>query len=352
METDEAKGLSKSYDSLSNVNDINFAIEVKNLKRIFTKAKEKPFIAVDSISFKVRWGEIFGLLGPNGAGKTTIIKIMSTLLYPTEGTVLVNGFDVTKHPREIRERINLVSGGESGGYGILTVGESLWMFSQFYGIPTKIANERIEKYLRIVDIWENRNTLINRLSTGMMQKINLVRGLVTEPKILFLDEPTLGLDVEAAIVIRNIVKDWVKVKDERAVLLTTHYMAEADELCDNIAIINKGKLVACDSPKKLKESIYKDIYFQIEIETLLSNSINKLERLKASGIDFSVKHVPEENSSILNLSLKSEKDITKVISLLEEMNLEVKYLKKSEPTLEDVFLKLVGKRFEDEEVHD
>ncbi len=224
------------------------------------------------------------------------------------------------------------------------------MFSQFYGIPTRIANERIEKYLKIVVMWEERNTLINRLSTGMMQKINLVRGLISEPNILFLDEPTVGLDVEAARTIRNIVKDWIREKEQRAILLTTHYMAEADEMCNRIAIIDKGSLIACDTPKNLKESIAGRKFFEITISLLEELEILRLEEwARKIGANLSIKNLKESPENVITFMLKEERDIAKIISYLTKTGKEIKYLKKVEPTLEDVFLKLVGKRFEDEE---
>jgi len=325
------------------------AIVVKNLTRIYRKGKES-FLALNGISFDVNWGEIFGFLGPNGAGKTTTIKILSTLLYPTSGRAFVGGFDVLSEVQKIREIINLVSGGESAGYGILTVKEALWMFSQFYGIPNKIANERIEYYLKLVDMWDARSTLLNRLSTGMMQKINLVRGLITDPKILFLDEPTIGLDVEAARTIRNIVSKWVKEKPMRTVLLTTHYMAEADELCDRIAIINKGKIVALDTPENLKSSISSEKYFEIETMLLSKETSEEIKNfLDDLGIACSIKHDFESNRSIINISLPEERMIANVIQKIVETQKDILTLRKIEPTLEDVFIKLVGKRLEDEE---
>jgi ABC-2 type transport system ATP-binding protein len=323
------------------------AIEVKNLRRIYKKGREKPFVAIDDISFEVYYGEIFGLLGPNGAGKTTTIKILSTLLYPTEGEAKVGGYDVINDSNKIRSIINLVSGGETAGYGILTLKESLWMFSQFYGIETDEAMRRIEKYLKLVDMWDNRNTLLNKLSTGMMQRVNLVRGLVSEPKILFLDEPTLGLDIEGARIIRKIVRKWVDEDKERAVVLTTHYMAEADELCDRIAIINKGSLVACDTPESLKKSISAETFFEITTPLLDQDGIKLVESMKNSSVNF--KHYPEESETVLLLRLKQEKEIAHIIAKLEEHNIEIRSLKRVESTLEDVFINLVGRRFEDEE---
>ncbi|BAL80356.1 ABC transporter ATP-binding protein [Caldisericum exile] len=327
------------------------AIVVENLKRVYKKGKDS-FFALDGISFEVHYGEIFGFLGPNGAGKTTTIKILSTLLYPTSGKAFVGGFDVEKEVQKIREIINLVSGGESAGYGILTVKESLWMFSQFYGIPTNEASKRIEHYLKLVGMWDSKDTLLNRLSTGMMQKVNLVRGLITDPKILFLDEPTIGLDVEAARTIRSIVSEWVKEKPTRTVLLTTHYMAEADELCDRIAIINKGRIVALDTPENLKKAISDEIFFEIETSIVPKETSQILTNdLKEFGINCLIKDHIERGVSTLSVILKEEKDIAKVIQKIVEVNKEILSLRKIEPTLEDVFIKLVGKRLEDEETN-
>lgn len=224
------------------------------------------------------------------------------------------------------------------------------MFSQFYGIPTRTANERIDHYLKVVGMWDSRNTLLNRLSTGMMQKINLVRGLVSDPKVLFLDEPTLGLDVEAARTIRDIVKSWVKEKPERAVILTTHYMAEADEMCNWIAIINRGKIVACNTPKGLKEEISSEKFFELSTDLLSAEEDKRLrELLPENSASYTLKSHIEKNESILSLSLVEEKNIADVILILGQMGKTIRNLRKVEPTLEDVFLKLVGKRFEDEE---
>ena len=164
----------------------------------------KTIVALDRVSLAVSQGEIFGLLGRNGAGKTTLIKILTTLLAPTSGQAFVNGLDVTRHVIPVRRRIAMVSGGEQSGYGILTVREQLWMFAQFYGVPSRVAHKRIDELLEAVDLADQANQKIYALSTGMRQRINLCRALVSDPEILFLDEPTVGLDVEAARVVRNL----------------------------------------------------------------------------------------------------------------------------------------------------
>ncbi|MCX7840018.1 MAG: ABC transporter ATP-binding protein [Anaerolineae bacterium] len=233
---------------------MTFAIETHNLGRVYkirdTKKKEhKELIALREVNLQIEQGELFGLLGPNGAGKTTLIKILTTLLAPTSGWARVAGFDVMQQQAQVRPLINMVSGGESSGYGLLTVRENLWMFAQFYGIPSAQANRRIKELLDIVKMSDRLNTKSSDLSTGLRQKMNIVRGFMTDPKVIFLDEPTLGLDVGAARDVRAFIRQWITEHRERTVLLTTHYMVEADELCDRVAIINQGRVLACDTPR-------------------------------------------------------------------------------------------------------
>src|SRR5690606_4401160 len=214
----------------------HLSIDVQHVSRKFVTKKGQKFWALRDANLEVRAGELFGLLGPNGAGKTTLIKILSTLLLPTSGQARVAGFDVVREGDKVRRAINMVSGGEHSGYGILTVRESLWLFSQFHGLPNKVALQRIDELLEVVGMTEHAHTRVNKLSTGMRQKMNFARGFLNDPKVLFLDEPTLGLDVETSRILRDYVKRWLREKPGRTILLTTHYMAEADELCDRLAI--------------------------------------------------------------------------------------------------------------------
>jgi ABC-2 type transport system ATP-binding protein len=235
------------------------AISTEHLGRVYRTSSRKSgsstFVALDDVTLEVKAGELFGLLGPNGAGKTTLIKILTTLLAPSTGTAHVAGFDVTRDALRIRPLINMVSGGEMSGYGLLTVRENLWMFAQFYGIATDVANRRIEELLTILQMQDRLHTKSSQLSTGLRQKMNIVRGFLTDPQVLFLDEPTLGLDVGASRDVRRFVRRWMDENPSRTVLLTTHYMVEADELCDRVAIINGGKLLACDTPAALKRRL-------------------------------------------------------------------------------------------------
>src|SRR4051812_36137603 len=229
------------------------------------EGESRVFVALDQVTLEVRPGELFGLLGPNGAGKTTLIKILTTLLAPSAGSACVDGLDVVAEAAQIRPRINMVSGGESSGYGILNVRENLWLFARIYGVPTPVAQERIDKMLGVVGLTDKATSRISHLSTGQRQKMNFCRGFITDPKILFLDEPTLGLDVTSARAIRAFIKEWMKERPERTLLLTTHYMAEADELCDRLAIIDRGKVLACDTPANLKRRVQKYPLYELTL---------------------------------------------------------------------------------------
>ncbi|MGB9636137.1 MAG: ATP-binding cassette domain-containing protein, partial [Thermoplasmata archaeon] len=278
---------------------------------------------------------------PNGAGKTTLIKILTTLLLPTSGKAYVYGYDVEKDIKKIRPIINMVSGGETSGYGLLTVFENLWMFSQFYGIPNREATEKINSMLRRLHIEELAKRKVRTLSTGERQKVNIIRGFMTEPKIVFLDEPTLGLDVETARMIRKFVKEWMTSNSERTVLLTTHYMMEADELCDRIAIIDHGKIIALDAPAELKKLVKSDVSLELEIRPAI-----KMDWLgKIEGI---VGYTATQQDSKIKLKLVAKDDgiAGEVVSGIYRENGKVVSLHKVEPTLEDVFLKLTGRGLE------
>ncbi len=280
------------------------------------------------------------MLGPNGAGKTTLIKILTTLLAPTSGAARVAGYDVVREPHLIRPRINMVSGGESSGYGLLTVRENLWMFAQFYGIPSNQANKRIRELLDIVGLADRLNTKSADLSTGLRQKMNVVRGFLTDPQVLFLDEPTLGLDVGASREVRAFIRKWVKEETSRTLLLTTHYMVEADELCDRVAIINQGRVLACDTPANLKRRLQRDAIFQIETTPLNGLSFQTFESL--AGVR---KVTPRygDGGATLEIMLEADDVIGAVINTLTTHQVRLLNLRKREPTLEDVFVDLVGR---------
>lgn len=331
----------------------NLAVEVVDLGRVYKirgnkkeKNLRKELVALQGVNLQVKKGELFGLLGPNGAGKTTLMKILTTLLAPTSGCARVAGHDVVKEPGVVRRLINMVSGGESSGYGLLTVRENLWMFSQFYGLPSKQANQRIEALLKIVGLEDRIHTKSSDLSTGLRQKMNIVRGFLTDPQVLFLDEPTLGLDVGASRAARKLIRSWLEEDPARTLLLTTHYMVEADELCDRVAIINQGRVLACDTPSVLKQQLQREALFEITVGALKDLTVSKLEGVpgvrKAS-------HRESGELNVLNFILNEEAALAGVMNKLTESGVRIVRLDKHEPTLEDVFVNLVGRSMDEVE---
>jgi ABC-2 type transport system ATP-binding protein len=218
------------------------------------------------------------------------------------------------------------------------------MFAQFYGIPTSEANRRIEELLRRVGLADWMHTKTSQLSTGMRQKMNVARGFLTDPEILFLDEPTLGLDVNAARQIRQFIKDWLEEHPDRTILLTTHYMQEAEELCDRVAIIDQGRIVACDSPAALKQRLRQEALFELEITYPQGLTSETLEAI--AGVHRALL-AETDGGARLNLALKDESALAEVIRTLTAHSVQVRHLTKKEPTLEDVFVELVGRPFEE-----
>ncbi|HXD00027.1 MAG TPA: ATP-binding cassette domain-containing protein [Verrucomicrobiae bacterium] len=225
-----------------------FDIEVKDLTKRFG-----DFVAVDSISFNVGHGEVFGLLGPNGAGKSTLIRMMTTLVPPTSGKVLINGFDVVRSPNDVRQSIGVIPQAMTSDLD-LTAWENMSIFAKFYGLSREERRKTIKELLEAVDLTQWADKPLKMFSGGMRRRLEIARGLVHHPKIFFLDEPTTGLDPVSRVAVWEMLS---KLKRERdlTILLTTHYMDEADKLCDRIAIVDHGKLVALDSPLKLKASV-------------------------------------------------------------------------------------------------
>ncbi len=325
------------------------AIRTDALTRTYRRPKKrwgKPidpnapaeFVALDGITLEVPTGELFGLLGPNGAGKTTLIKILTTLLSPSTGRAWVDGKDVVAEAKAVRPLINMVSGGESSGYGILTVRENLWLFARIYGVAGKDANARIDRMLNVVGLGDKGHSRVSHLSTGQRQKMNFCRGFITDPKVLFLDEPTLGLDVTSARAIRVFLREWMAEKSGRTLLLTTHYMAEADELCERLAIIDKGKVLACDSPAALKRKVQQYPIYEL---SLAPGTSSFAEVGKVPGVH-QITHTETPNTRELKVSLTDESAVGGVVQRLVESGGKILTLKKVEPTLEDVFIEHVG----------
>ncbi len=322
------------------------SIEVKDLKKSYPKRIPLPFRRVEwvealkGISFKVRKGELFGLLGPNGAGKTTTIKILTTLLEPSWGSAKVLGYDVVSQAREVRRRINLVAEGERTLYWRLSAYENLRYFSNIYYVPKDEAEKRIRELLQLVGLWERRNDLVMGFSRGMKQRLAIAKALINDPEVLFLDEPTLGLDVQSALFVREFVERLVG-EEGKTVLLTTHYMAEAEKLCDRIAIIDGGRIIALDTPENLKRLVREGETVKIRVRNLRPEKVKEIdERLAVSEED------PTRGTLLLRGNL-DEEDLPRVVEGLIRAGAKVLSVERVEPTLEDVFIKLTGRALRD-----
>jgi ABC-2 type transport system ATP-binding protein len=329
----------------------DLAIHARAVTRIY-KAKPEPVTALGGVDLDVQPGEFFGLLGPNGAGKTTLIKILTTLLLPTSGTARVAGFDVVDETAKIRRVINMVSGGEQSGYGLLTTREQLWMFSQFYGLTQRDGWRRVDELIEITGLTGERDQKVRTLSTGQRQKLNFARGLLNDPWVLFLDEPTLGLDVAAARDLREHTLAWKAESAGRTVLLTTHYMVEAEQMCDRIAIVDRGRILALGTPEELRRRVQAESIFRIELDQLPAQGglagIGQLPGvLSAVHADVDGEGAGSDRVA-LKVALADDSALTSVVTAVAERGSHLVGLAKSEPSLEDVFVELVGRGFGDD----
>lgn len=318
------------------------AIVVSDLRRIYRSSKgvfrkkQEIVEAVKGISFEVEFGELFGLLGPNGAGKTTTIKMLTTLLTPTSGAAKVLGFDVAKDVIDIRRRIGIIFGGERGLYYRVSGRENLRYFADLYGVSVSKRDKRITDLLDLVGLSDRADTKVEGYSRGMKQRLHIAKGLINDPDVIFMDEPTIGLDPEAARETRAMIKGLVD--KGKTILLTTHYMFEADELCGRIAVISNGKIVALDSPSELKKFV-KDITV-IEVEAFgLANTDLDVLRRQADVTNVSAELEGERQMVRIQTPRGSEfiPTVTKLLSRAKIMDIRTK-----EPTLEDAYLKLVA----------
>ncbi len=303
-------------------------VEVNNLTKKF-----ENLVAVDGINFSINEGEIFGLLGPNGAGKTTTLHMLATLIKPTDGNASVNGFDISKQSSKVRHSIGIVFQ-EPSSDDLLTGYENLKLHALMYGIPRDVALKRIDEVLELVDLTDRKNDQVKKYSGGMRRRLEIARGLLHEPKVLFLDEPTLGLDPQTREHIWTYVEKLVKEK-KLTIIITTHYMDEADRLCDKIAIVDHGKIVVLDSPENLKKVLGGDI-IRLRVENPNLDAVKKLNYVKQvdnldGNISLTVSDANAHLQEILNL-------IGKVSSV------EV-----HSPTLDDVFLHYTGREFREDD---
>ena len=317
-------------------------IEVRDLRRVFRttvgviRRKTKEIVAVDGISFDIEEGGLFGLLGPNGAGKTTTVKMLTTLLIPTSGTARILGHDVVKGAAGIRPRIGFIFGGERGLYWRLSAVDNLRYFANLYMVDPDVARQRIPYLLELVGLADRSDEKVEGYSRGMKQRLHIARALLHDPQVLFLDEPTMGLDPVGARELRGVIRDLLA--ERKTILLTTHYMFEADELCQRVAVINRGKIVALDTPEGLKQHVQDLSVVELEVIGITGDRVEQLRRLPF--VD-TVSVEPYEQKQKLSIhSNTGSTSVPQILNILE--GLRVDKVTSREPTLEDAYVRLVG----------
>lgn len=312
-----------------------YAIRVEKLTKKFN-----GFVALNNLTFSVKTGELFGLLGPNGAGKTTTINILSTLLKPSSGHGEVAGFDISKDKYLVRQSIGVVFQ-EPALDSKLTGKENLEFHAMMYGIGREKRKERIKEVLELVELTDKAKVLVENYSGGMKRRLEIARGLIHRPKVLFLDEPTLGLDTQTRRHIWDYIKKLNK-ESEVTIILTTHYMEEADYLCQRVAIIDYGKFVAMNSPSKLKDILGGDVV-SLEIEGKAKALINQLK-----GLNW-IKTLNSHNNHLSLTMEKGERRIPELIDMAHSNRANVLCVNLRKPSLEDVFLHFTGGTIRDRE---
>ena len=328
------------------------AIHVDNLKKSFItkkgpllRRKKELVKAVDGISFSIEQGKIFSLLGPNGAGKTTTIKILATLLIPDSGRALVKGFDVARDDLAVRKVMTAVLPGERTLFWKLTVKENLYYFGSLYGLSHRFVNGKIDGLLQFFGIEEKQDVLVEKLSTGERQKVVLSRALLPDPEVVLLDEPTLGLDPVAAISLRKLIK---RIAGRgKTILLTTHYMYEADELSDTVAVINNGKIACLDTPARLKQSLAAKRIIRMQVDAW-EHGFNKYfrDRFEVKSIETSQKN---DNVQVQIKCGSNGFSLKEISDLLSGHGISANNISFDEPSLEDVFIEMTGLAISDKE---
>jgi ABC-2 type transport system ATP-binding protein len=318
------------------------AIEVRNLKRIYRaqigviRRSVKEVIAVEDVSFEVATGELFGLLGPNGAGKTTTVKMLTTLLIPSSGTATVLGHDVVKEARAVQKRIGFIFGGERGLYWRLSAIDNLRYFASLYHVEPDVAKKRIPFLLDLVGLHDRGNEKVGGYSRGMKQRLHVARTLLHDPEVLFLDEPTIGLDPVGARDFRQVIRNLQS--ENKTILLTTHYMFEADALCQRVAVINQGRIIALDTPEALKH--YVSDLSVIEVE-MFGAASSVIEQIQASPFVEAVTiEDRDQKQALLIQSPRGAEALPDIMSRLSGYHVGKVIVR--EPTLEDAYIRLVG----------
>jgi ABC-2 type transport system ATP-binding protein len=312
---------------------VSHIIETRNLTKAYGSFK-----AVDNLNITVDSGEIFGLLGPNGAGKTTTISMLCTILKPTSGTAMINGFDIIKEPHNVRKSIGIVFQDPSID-DRLTGRENLYIHANMYGVPVFEQKERIDRILKLIELEDRADDLMRTYSGGMRRRLELGRGLIHYPKVLFLDEPTVGLDPQTRDHIWKYIRELKKAHDI-TVVLTTHYMDEADRLSDRIGIMDHGKIVILDTPPKLKDTLEGDVV------VIRTNKIDELSQIVTKSLGFKNEKVVD---GALEITVRNGQTVMpRVMELATQNNIYVESLMLREPNLEDVFLHYTGRNIRED----
>jgi ABC-2 type transport system ATP-binding protein len=311
-------------------------VKVENLSKTFGNLK-----AVDKISFEIEEGEIFGLLGPNGAGKTTTINMLTTLLKPTSGDAHVCGYNIFKQPNEVRRNVGVVPQEYTADEDMTGI-QNILLCADLYGIPRSDSKPHAQELLKLVELQDAANKKVSTYSGGMRRRLELACGLINYPRLLFLDEPTLGLDVQTRTAVWQYIKT-LKEQYHMTLLMTTHYLEEADSLCDRVAIIDHGHIIKIGSPQELKESIGGDVIEigVMEAEPDISASISQLKLVKDA----------KKNNNMYRIKAEQGEETTaQIIDIIRSKGLHVTKVSLTKPTLDEVYLELTGRTLREEEV--
>ncbi|MGZ9165229.1 MAG: ATP-binding cassette domain-containing protein [Anaerolineales bacterium] len=344
----EAKELVKKFPAKPGTGDKNAdnASTPARKRGLFARKEPKAiFTAVNGVDLQIERGEIFGLLGPNGAGKSTTIRMLCTLLEPTSGTAHVNGFDIVKQANDVRRSLGTLLAGERSIYWKLSGRENLEYFAALYHIPATVARQRVEELIERMELKERANELVEKYSTGMRQRVAIAKALLARPPILLLDEPTLGLDPQAARRLRELI---AQLKEEgHTILLTTHYMEEADLLSDRIGIIDQGRIIALDTPEGLKRRIDQKEVIRLELTGWHAEIAGKLKSI--SGVE-NITTRQQGEADLWEVSLQAQNSraaLPRIVEHISGNGTRLVNMNIVKPSLEDVFIHLTGKALRD-----
>jgi ABC-2 type transport system ATP-binding protein len=330
----ETIGLTKTFKS---------KLSQGNGARLFRRKEPLTVTAVDHLNLKIKSGELFGLLGPNGAGKTTLVKILCTLLPADEGTARVNGFDIIHEQMRVKQSLGtLFSVGERGFFWRLSGYRNLEFFASIHNVPHNRIDERVTEVLRLVGLEDRAFEFFQKYSGGMKRKLSLARALLPDPPILLLDEPTTGLDVVSSRSIREFIRNELSKKAGKTVLYTTHYIEEASQICDRIGIMDKGKIIALDTPDAIRNMAKKGEFVDIVVQNITEAQENAVRTL--NGV---VSVAPEVQDAVLGqvrlrVRLESVDALPRVLDYFFRENIKLVNFRREEPTLEDAFIELTG----------